>query len=258
MTPATTARPARRILCALFVLLALLSQGPARAETTTVKVVKSAYVHETVPAPDIPACARVDDAYFDGAVFVGDSLADGLGIHNLLPEIQLMTRIGLSPRTAAGEKLFKHNDKPVTLATKLPKMRPTVVYLWLGSNGLDVRDADQVIRDYERLLRRILTALPDVPVCLLEVTPVAADRPERYEHFTNARVDAFNAGLYALARRHNVYLLPVNALLKDEAGNLPADYAAEDGIHLQKAAYELLAEYLYTHVVPIVPDEAAP
>lgn len=29
------------------------------------------------------------------------------------------------------------------------------------------------------------------------------------------------------------------------------EYAAGDGIHLKRAAYDLLANYLYTHTIPV-------
>lgn len=237
------------------VMLSLVCAGgtgvEAKAERT---VVRSAYENEEAPSPDVPACERVDDACFERAVLVGDSMADGLAIHGVMPTLQLLTRIGLSPRTALTQASFKNDDKSVTLDKKLPVMRPSAVYLWLGTNGLDTRDVDKVLDDYDRLLNRLLTALPDTPFYLLEVTPVTLLEHERYADFTNGHIDTFNAALRELAERHNVYVLPVNALLKDDDGLLVADYAAEDGIHLRKPAYELLAEYLYTHVLPAVEE----
>lgn len=212
--------------------------------------VKSAYLHEGVPPPDVPACARVEDDRFAGAVLVGDSLADGLAIHGVTPKLQVLGRIGLSPRTALTDDTFKNGGKPVTLERKLPAMRPTAVYLWLGSNGLVSRSADEVLGDYSRLLNRLLAALPQTPFYLVEVTPVSTLSHERYAAFTNERIDAFNGGLRTLAARHGIYVLPVNALLKGDDGLLDAAYAAEDGIHLQESAYEALADYLYTHVLP--------
>lgn len=238
-------------LAAAWLLLCLLAL-PACAE-----VIASGYDNPAAPSPAVPACERVSDEYFARAVFVGDSMADGFGIHGLLPEIQLFTRIGMSPRTAASDALFKNNGKAVTLAKKLPVMRPSAVYLWLGSNGLDGREAGKVIADYSRLLGRIIRELPDTPIYLLEVTPVMPLTQARYEGFTNARIDAFNKGLRQLARLHNVYILPVNHLLKGPDGYLVAEYAASDGIHLRAPAYQLLAEYIHTHALPALPEAEA-
>lgn len=228
---------------------------PAQAD----EVIASTFCHPDVAVPDVPPCVRVEDDAFRKAVLVGDSLADGLAIHNVIPQLQLLSRIGLSPRTALTNQTFKNNGKPVTLREKLPVMRPTAVYFWLGSNGLDAApDAERILYDYGRMLDRLLPALQGIPVYLLEITPVQHLTHERYSNFTNELVDTFNEGLRALAQSRNVYLLPINALLKDADGMLRPEYAAEDGIHLRGPAYEIIAEYLYTHVLPPLPEEPEP
>lgn len=219
------------------------------SEEASPSITSSEYMHP-IPAPDVPACDRVEDDYFSHALLVGDSLSDGIGIHNVIPEMQLMTRIGLTPQSAATEKLFKNNGKPVTLAQKLPVMRPSAVYLWLGSNGLVSKEPEQVIKEYNRLLNRLLAALPNTPFYLLEVTPVQHLSQKQYATFTNERIDAFNTALHELAEQHNVYVLPINSMLKDDEGYLREEYAAEDGVHLRKPAYEAIAGYLYTHALP--------
>ena len=237
------------ILAAICAACICLSPGLGFAEEKSPTITVSEYMHPISP-PDVPECDRVEDAHFARALLVGDSLSDGIGIHNVIPEMQLMTRIGLTPQSAATEKLFKNNGKAVTLAQKLPVMRPSAVYLWLGSNGLVSKDADQVIKEYSRLLNRLLAALPNTPFYLLEVTPVQRLSQKQYATFTNERIDAFNTALHGLAEQHNVYVLPINSILQDEEGYLREEYAAEDGVHLRKPAYEAIAAYLYTHALP--------
>lgn len=216
---------------------------------------RSNYTHPRFIAPEVPLSERVDDAYFSGIVFVGDSTAEGLAIHGLVPEMELLTVIGLSPRTATTNKVFSHERKLCTLAEKLAAMQPKAVYLWLGSNGVDTKPADMVLDDYTTLLNTLLAALPDTPFILLELTPVKLIAQETYRNYTNERVDAFNLGLYKLAQRHNVYYLPVNPLLRNEQGLLDGEYGAGDGIHLRKDGYQILADYLYTHTLPLEEEE---
>lgn len=243
----------RMAACAAMLLLVFGVSCPQASGES----VMSAYWNPSYPTPEVPTCDRVEDAYFHRMVLVGDSMADGLAIHDLVGELQLMTRIGLSPRTARTEPLFKHDGKDVTIVRKLPLMRPTAVYLWLGSNGLVSQTAQTVLNDYERLLDSLIKAMPETPVYLLEVTPVQLLSGMRHETFTNERIDAFNEGLRLLAVSRNVYLLPINHLLKNDQGILEESYAASDGIHLQKEAYKILAEYLYTHAIPLWPEQEA-
>lgn len=239
----------KKLCFGLLILVLLGAMIPAFAsESTPAPIVISAYSHPLIPSPDVPASGRVSDMYFDGAVLVGDSLADGLAIHDLIPEMMILSRIGLSPRTAASSELFKQSGRSVTAVDKLAGLKPAAIYLWLGTNGLDSKPADSVIEDYDRLLNRLLKKLPETPVFLLEVTPVQILTQQRYDGFTNARIDKFNSELRSLAIRHNVYVLPINALLKDADGLLAVEYAGKDGIHLQQAGYSLVADYMYTHV----------
>lgn len=217
-------------------------------------MVMSNFRHPVFQTPDVPVCAPVEDGFFAGSVLVGDSVAEGLNIHSVIPEMEILSVIGISPRTAATDRIFSHDRKICTLAEKLVAMQPRMVYLWLGSNGLDTKPADMVIEDYDRLLNVLLSALPDTVFYLVEVTPVKLVAQEKYANLTNERVDRFNEGLRDVARRHNVYLLPVNFLLRNEKGLLDSEYGAGDGIHLRKPAYEALAAYFYTHTVPLEVD----
>lgn len=238
-------------LIALLVAVCLLPVAAMAEDEPIGPMVMSNYRHEVFQTPDVPVCARVEDGYFAGSVLVGDSVAEGLAIHEVIPEMEVLTVIGISPRTAATNKLFSHEGKICTLAEKLVALQPAAVYLWLGSNGLDTKPAEMVIEDYDRLLNVLLSAVPDTVFYLVEVTPVKLVAQEKYANLTNERVDTFNAGLREVAQRHNVYLLPINFLLRNEKGLLDNTYGAGDGIHLRRPAYEVLADYFYTHSIPL-------
>lgn len=237
-------------MCLLLVCAMAMAPTVAKAGGSGAMVMSNVR-HERFPTPEVPLCTRVDDMYFRQAVLVGDSVAEGFALHEVIPELTVLSVIGISPRTAATNRLFQHEKKSCTLAEKLAALNPGIVYLWLGSNGVDTKPADMVLEDYDALLNVLLPALPDAVVYLIELTPVKLSAQEKYANFTNARVDAFNEGLREVARRHNVYLLPVNALLKNEKGLLDNEYGAGDGIHLRRPAYEVLATYLYTHTIPL-------
>lgn len=232
-------------------LLLCLLASPVLAEEDVGPMVMSNVRMALYPTPDVPLGVHAEDAYFEGAVLVGDSTAEPLGIYELIPPLQVLTVIGLSPRTATSHKIFEIDGEDCRLADKLLSMQPRVVYLWLGSNGVDTKPADQVIADYDRLLNVLIAAMPDTLFYLMEVTPVKLVAQEKYPNYTNARVDAFNEGLRDVARRHNVYLLSINHLLRNEKGLLDGEYGAGDGIHLRKPAYEAIAAYLYTHTIPL-------
>ena len=55
---------------------------------------------------------------------------------------------------------------------------------------------------------------------------------------------------YELAEEKGVYFVDVHAFLSDESGTLSAEYAEKDGMHLKKAGYDALFDYLKAHTVP--------
>ena len=205
------------------------------------------------PAPEVPACDPVPDSYFEGAVLVGDSLASAFDIHGVVPELTILSDIGLSARTATGNKTFLlpgHKYK-IPLAEALADLEAKKIYLWVGANGLNTKDEVRTLADYDQLLNYLLPHYPDALVYLISATPVKPKLTQRYEHFTNRRVEAFNTGLRALAEAHGVYYLDFHSLFLSARGELSDDYGAGDGLHLRTPAYERMAEYLYTHAIPL-------
>ena len=203
------------------------------------------------PAPDVPESAAVDDSYFRGAVLVGDSMAESFDKNGVVPERTVISEIGASARTAHDYSIFEVDGQSYKLRDLLAQMNPPIVYLWLGSNGVDAKPSAQVLEDYERLLNQLIPALPDTLIYCMALPPVHALALEQYPNYTNARVNAFNEGLRELCKSHGVYFLDITGLLRHESGELDVEYAAGDGIHLKRAAYDLLANYLYTHTIPV-------
>ena len=207
------------------------------------------------PAPNVPECPRVDDTAFEGAVLVGASTAEPFGLLKDMPPFTALTLIGLSPHTALQNKLFPVDGQKMTLRERLAALQPTAVYLWLGVNGLDYKPVETVLVDYDLLLNQLIEELPATPLYIMGLTPVKPKLAERYRNFTNEKVIRFNEGLLELAQKHNVYFLPLYPLLCDSAGELCGTLGAGDGLHLRAAAYAVLSDYLYTHMIPIDPAE---
>lgn len=239
-------RVKRTALCAA---LALALCAPCALCEETPRAV-SGFVCEAFPPPDVPQTEAVADEYFRGVVLVGDSMAESFDLYGVVPELTVISEIGASARTAHDYAIFAQEGREWKLCDLLAQTRPEAVYLWLGSNGVDTKPASQVVDDYEKLLDQLIAALPDTLICCMALPPVHALAREQYANYTNARVDAFNEGLRDLCARRGVYFLDITDLLRHKGGELDVQYAAGDGIHLKRPAYDLLAEYLYTHAVP--------
>lgn len=234
-------------------LLLLCAPAFALGEGEAYPFCASAFAATGYPVPEVPASERVEDRYFKGAVMIGDSLASAFDVHGVVPKLQLLTDIGLSPRTAVTPRIFRMSGEKhkVSLLKALSAMKPRVLYLWLGANGLNIKNEERVLADYEQLLNYLLPQYPDALVYLISATPIRDHVSEKFTYFTNKRVVAYNEGLRELAARHNVYYLDFHSLLVNPQGEVIHEYGTGDGIHLRARAYDLLADYLYTHTIPL-------
>ncbi len=240
----------RRILAVVCILLIFPAAALAQAYGP---VVRSAQPVDTAayPPPAVPLCERVPDAYFDGAVLIGCSLMTGVELSGCIDHATFVARIGMSPRGAMHNKNFPSGDQYLTMADTVISLAPEKLYIMLGSNGVDIKLPADVLAEMNELLNYFITALPDTLIYLISIPPVTPKVRERYPYLTEAKVAAYNQGLEALAGMHGIYFLNVYAQLADENGQTLRKYAADDGYHLKSAGYQLLADYLYTHALPI-------
>lgn len=213
---------------------------------TTAMDFRLASMPETQTAP-------VDLSYFDTAVFLGDSLTQGLQIYDTgLPNAHYCAYRGVGPSAVVNGTTCTRVDgvQEVPLEA-LVSYAPESVYILLGTNVL-TQDTDYTsfLNYYSLMLDRIRQLLPDADIYVQSITPV---RPE-------VSADAKHAGMYAerfirvnndlaaLAVEKGCFFLDLWEVLADENGDLKAEYAQPDGYHLLPEGYTAWVEYLRTHV----------
>lgn len=213
---------------------------------TTAMDFRLASMPETQTAP-------VDLSYFDNAVFLGDSLTQGLQIYDTgLPNAHYCAYRGVGPSAVVnGTTCTRVDGVQEVPLDALVSYAPESVYILLGTNVL-TQDTDYTsfLNYYSLMLDRIRNLLPDADIYVQSITPV---RPE-------VSADAKHAGMYAerfirvnndlaaLAVEKGCYFLDLWEVLADENGDLKAEYAQPDGYHLMPEGYTAWVEYLRTHV----------
>lgn len=203
------------------------------------------------PPPVVPLCERVDDSYFNDAVLIGCSIMSGVELSGGVDQAAFVTRIGMSPRGAMHNKNFKVGNQYLTMAEYVVTLAPAKLYIMLGSNGVDIKRVPVVLLEMNELLNHLIGQLPDTLLYVISIPPVTPMVRERSPYLTDAKIAAYNEGLRELASLHNIYYLDIYAQLADENGRTDSRYAAGDGYHLQSVGYALVAEYLYTHAIPL-------
>ena len=223
-------------------------------------------VLDGIPQTDQPLglteCAQVEDSYFDGAVFVGDSVtmklqqfviesrktyptllgdarfltAGSLGVYNLLADIG---KGSLHPNIG-GQKM--------TLENALAELGAKKVYIMLGMNDVSHVGQDTSIANMNILLNNILARLPDIEIFIQSATPrYSGEKP------TTQTLFEYDIRLYEeILKRDDprVHFVDVAYVMRDEEGKLYESYCSDKegmAMHFTNKACREWIRYLYTH-----------
>ena len=204
----------------------------------------------------------VELSWFDDAVFLGDSITQGMQIYDTgLPNAHYCAYRGVGPNAVVNGTTCTRVDGQTEIPMEaLVASQPKAVYILLGTNVL-TRDTDYsgFLSYYGRMLDMIRQALPDAVIYVQSITPVRPEvrTKENHDGMYGERFCRVNNDLAALALEKGCIFLNLWEFLADESGNLKVEYAQPDGYHLTSAGYAAWVEYLRTHAVPL-PTASAP
>ena len=162
-------------------------------------------------------------------IFYGDSITAGWPLGEFFPNASLLNR-GIGGDNVSGLYLRMEEDVfPYT---------PERVFMLIGINGIETPN--------DRLLAQI-SALAGmmrergVDVCLASVLPLR--NPDAWNRFQyQGKIVELNGMIADWAKANGCVFLDYHSALKDETGQLAAEYARPDGTHLRFAAYEVMSE----------------
>lgn len=201
--------------------------------------------HEPTPEPITAEQldAGLFDAYFDDAVFFGDSMTKAfgnyvtdlrgqygacLGTAKFLGVVSLTVRV-----TASGESIFSYRGWPVSMTEAIRRTEAKKVFFLLGANDIGWRDWEQVLHDYQTIFERIRTDFPNVTIAVIGINP-GTEAFCRNRNLDIAHWNSFNDVLRALCEANDVDFLTFAEELMDERGYLKPEYAQGD-LHLSSA-----------------------
>ena len=194
--------------------------------------------------------AQVGDDYFANALFCGDSLSDGIRIYDVFEGYRTCTKVGLSPTAATTDAFYELEDgTKLTMVEAIEYNQPSVIYVMLGTNGLNWLDIDSLIAGYGEFIDAVRARMPALSIVLESIPPTTRSTAESRPSYAPDNIRAYNSALLDLAERKGCYYLDVYSAVVDSEGYLPDDIAAADGIHFQPSGYAVWKQYLQTHVI---------
>ncbi len=195
----------------------------------------------------VPECEEIDPAYFSDAVFVGDSLTQGIQLYKIIDTTVLANK-GINLQSIYKTDKIRVSEGYTGVLPELERIQPSKIYVQLGMNDIAWRTKGDFIKLYGELIDEIRTTVPDATIYIQSVFPVTGWYSDKDNGIDNAKIVEYNKSLFELAEEKECYFLNVHSALIDENGVLP-DSASPDGIHLQADYYQRWFTYLKTHVI---------
>lgn len=198
----------------------------------------------------LPANGKVTIDYFNDALFIGDSLAQGFGIyppmmgHGICAGYKGVS-IQYITQNATGNL---PDGKAVAMWDYIAQQTPGKIYLVVGTNSLVGQENDALLKYYGDLLDKLTAQFPGVPIYINSITPVTAETAASRPALDNDRIRLLNNSIALMAQQRGLYYLNLHEVFEDGSGALRADLAGSDGIHMRdKTGYEIWTDYLETH-----------
>ncbi len=204
---------------------------------------------------DIPVISEEEiDSYFNGSVFVGDSIM--LGFRNycmkysknepdsFLHDIQFLAAGSYSVTNSLWDVTEK-SVHPVYKGEKrqvwesISMMDANKVFLFFGMNDLNISGLEGTCELYKQLVSNIKEKKPDVEIHIISMTYTLKDAGKG--KLKNDTIREFNVLLQDMALENGWGYLDLATPLSDENGDLPALYCSDGYVHQSKAAYDVWA-----------------
>ena len=202
--------------------------------------------------------------YFSDAAFLGDSLTVGFSDFNInLSGALICGYVGIGPDTIVNRTTVNSASRgDEVVLDLLTAQKPKKLYVLLGTNTLvTLGTEDKFLAYYGQMLDELRAALGEDAVIYVQSIPpvrpeaVADNRPG----LESSRLQTINESLAQLADEKGCYYLDLWQALVDSDGNLNADLAANDGVHLSAGnGYTAWVNYLRSHTVYASDNEWTP
>ncbi|MDD2971040.1 MAG: GDSL-type esterase/lipase family protein [Lachnospiraceae bacterium] len=191
---------------------------------------------------------QVGRAYFDDAVFIGDSRTDGLAKYSGLDNATFYAKNSLTIYDFFTKRFIpvEGETEKLTLEEVMQQKQFAKIYIMFGINELGTGSPQRFGAEYLRVLTRIRELQPDAILFVQGMMRVTAAKSTTDPIYNNVNINMRNALLATVDNHHDVFYLEMNDAVCDENGDLDAEYTFDD-VHLKARYYNLWVDYLMSH-----------
>ena len=196
----------------------------------------------------VPENEKVENDYFDDAVFIGDSRTEGLILNTGLTNAISYTHKGLMVDTAFTSPIINKNGAKVSVTEALKTTDFKKVYIMLGINETGWAYSNIFIEKYGKLIDEIKSINPTAVIYVQQILPVSEKVSSSHSYLKNEKIKEYNELIKNMAQEKKIYYIDAGSAVVNSNGYLPEE-AATDGIHLNREYCEKWLNYLKTHTV---------
>ena len=195
--------------------------------------------------------------YFDDALLIGDSRAEGVALYSGWDNLTCYTEGGMTICNMFQRQADTEDGRKLTVEEALQAQSFGKIYLEIGINEMGTGTVDSFMEAYEGAVNRLRELQPDAILYLCGIMYVKQSKSESDPIFNNPNIQARNDRIAQLADRETIFYLDINELVTDETGNLNPDYTWDE-VHLLGKYNSLWLDYFCSHgIVKDVPAAAA-
>lgn len=190
------------------------------------------------PVTEPPESFEGASAYYDDAVFIGDSVSLKLSYYaaqtGLLGNAQFLVRGSYSVGHALnGTMLMTYQGEEMGLPEAIAATGAKKAFFMLGMNDIDLYGIKATIANWDTLIVRVRELAPDIEVYIQSMTPVWTGGERG--GLNNANVDKYNEKLAAFAEKRGYTFVDIAPYMKDQTNGLAAAYCSDEYVHLTDA-----------------------
>ena len=188
------------------------------------------------PEPEDPLLeGPIDPAFFDDAVFFGDSVSGTLQYNadqtGNFGDALFFCEVSYSYHNElSGGIMLAYRGAPTPQADIVKQTGSAKVFLSLGINDIGTYGVEDTLRCVEEDIASIAAANPGVKIYIQSCTPVYKNGMGR--SVTTSLVNDYNEALIAYCDEHGYTFIDVSSAMKDENGDLKEEYTRDQYLHL--------------------------
>jgi hypothetical protein len=228
-----------RIFLCLFLALSLILAGCEGDMASEV---------DSPPADEVSRPTAEKTAFPSALIFVGDSTTAHMASRSALREEQVWATksryLNLGPRVCEEKIVLPGTGEELTVAEAAARVKPAFLVVTLGIDYGVYYYRNEPLKFafyYGKLVDGIRAASPDTEIILQSVYPVGRESAV----ITPEMVRKANETVKRVAEERGLFFLDTYPLLVDKEGYLAPEYCSSaDGIHLTRAAYEVVLSHM--------------